>query len=77
MKAMTPGDEIATSFVARIWLERVPDGKAAWRGHIRHVQSERECYFRAIGEMREFIDSVSGAQYGEPNGEDDDNAAAS
>ncbi len=48
------------TFVARIWLESGADGDPAWRGHIRHVQGERETYFQELREMSEFLESVSG-----------------
>lgn len=48
------------SFVARIWLEYGQDGKAFWRGRIRHVQNGREIYFQDLREMRDFLENVSG-----------------
>ena len=51
---------ILESFVARIWVERDSNGKAIWRGRIRHVQSGRESYFQDFGEMRVFLESVTG-----------------
>ncbi len=47
------------SFVARIWLEREANGDPIWRGHIRHVQSERDAYFQNLGEMSDFLERVS------------------
>lgn len=49
------------SFIARLWLERGPDDEPMWRGHIQHVQSDREGYFQDLSEMREFLQSVTGA----------------
>jgi hypothetical protein len=51
---------IKESFVARIWLERGPNGDPRWRGHIRHVQGKEEGYFQDLMEMREFLGQVSG-----------------
>lgn len=48
------------SFVVRLWLERGADGEAVWRGHIRHVQNDREAYIRDLGEMCEFLEDISG-----------------
>jgi hypothetical protein len=50
------------TFVARIWLESGADGGSTWRGHIRHVQGEREAYFQDLREMSEFLESVSGVR---------------
>ena len=55
---MQTGDG-AVSFVARIWLERRSNGNPAWRGHIQHVQTGEERHFRAIAEMRGFIERLS------------------
>jgi len=51
---------IKESFVARIWLERGPNGDPRWRGHIRHVQGKEEGYFQDLVEMRQFLGQVSG-----------------
>lgn len=48
------------SFVAHIWLEHRNDGEPIWRGHIRHVQNDRETYFQDLRKMREFLEEVSG-----------------
>ncbi|MFQ5757547.1 MAG: hypothetical protein ACE5H7_15835 [Acidiferrobacterales bacterium] len=48
------------SFVVRIWLEYGQAGEPIWRGHIRHVQDDREAYFKDLQEMREFLEEVSG-----------------
>ncbi len=48
------------SFVARIWLEDGGNGDSMWRGHIRHIQSEQEAYFRDLRAMSEFLEQVSG-----------------
>ncbi len=54
------GQRAQESFVARIWLERGPNGEPTWRGHVQHVQSGRESYFQDLGEMREFLERVTG-----------------
>jgi len=54
------GKHIKESFVARIWLEPEEDGGTTWRGHIRHVQSEKDEYFEDLMKMREFLSRVSG-----------------
>lgn len=54
------GEHRKESFVASIWLEPGNDGGTTWRGHIRHVQSEEEEYFKDLMEMREFLGRVSG-----------------
>ncbi len=54
------GQRVLESFVARIWLEREPNGGAMWRGHIRHVQSDREGHFQDLQEMRAFLERVTG-----------------
>ncbi|GMR05745.1 MAG: hypothetical protein BMS9Abin25_0320 [Gammaproteobacteria bacterium] len=54
------GKHIKESFVARIWLEPEENGGATWRGHIRHVQSEKDEYFQDLMKMREFLSQVSG-----------------
>jgi len=48
------------SFVARIWLEGSSGQIQSWRGHVRHVQGEEECYFQSLSTMREFLERVSG-----------------
>jgi hypothetical protein len=48
------------SFVARIWLEGSSDKPQSWRGHLRHVQGEEECYFQSLSAMREFLERISG-----------------
>lgn len=54
------GKHIKESFVARIWLEPEENGGTTWRGHIRHVQSEKDEYFQDLMQMREFLSRVSG-----------------
>jgi hypothetical protein len=51
---------VIESFVARIWLERGPNGDPVWCGHIQHVQGRQEAYFQDLGEMSEFLEQVSG-----------------
>lgn len=48
------------TFVARLWVECEPDQEPVWRGHVRHVQSSRECYFQNLDDMRGFLEEVSG-----------------
>ncbi len=50
------------SFVARFWLEG-PDGNAVWRGHLRQVQGDEECYFQSYSVMKEFLERVSGVPF--------------
>jgi hypothetical protein len=52
--------QVADSFVARIWLERRSNGDPVWRGHIHHVQSGQERYFGNLGEMRDFMEHLTG-----------------
>ena len=52
--------KVARSFVAHIRLERAASGEIVWRGHIRHVQSQKQKYFKELDEMRDFINSVAG-----------------
>jgi hypothetical protein len=54
------GKHVLESFVARIWLERGPDGDPLWRGHVRHVQGNQEAFFQDLGTMTEFLERVSG-----------------
>lgn len=58
------------SFVARIWLEGASDQKPTWRGHLRHVQDEEECYFQSFSTMKAFLERVSGVPF--PEGGNDD-----
>jgi hypothetical protein len=53
-------EHIIESFVARIWLERGPNGDPRWRGHIRHVQGDEEVYFQDVAEICQFLKRVSG-----------------
>lgn len=48
------------TFVARLWLEQGPNSIATWRGRVRHVQGDREAYFRSFGQLRAFLQEVSG-----------------
>jgi hypothetical protein len=47
------------SFVARIWLERKKNGDTVWRGHVRHVQGEREAEFQDFDELGDFMEKVA------------------
>ena len=51
--------EGTVSFVARIWLEHRSNGSSDWRGHIQHVQSGEERYFRKLAEIRVFIEQLT------------------
>lgn len=53
-------EHILHSFVVRLWLEQCDDGQSVWRGHIRHVQNDREAYIRNLEEICEFLEDVSG-----------------
>ena len=68
------GKKVLESFVARIWLERGPNGDPLWRGHVRHVQGDQEAFFQDLETMTEFLERVSGVpglgRTGRP-GEDD------
>ena len=75
--AMTVREHVSESFVARIWLERGSDGDAVWRGHIRHVQGDREAYFQDLGKMNEFLERVSGRPGLRCNGRKTENTGAS
>ena len=46
--------------MARIWLEGEPDEELIWRGHVRHVQGSQEKYFKNLGELEGFLESVAG-----------------
>lgn len=46
------------AFIARIWLE--PGLDQPWRGHIRHVQSDRETYFHDFEGMASFLETIGG-----------------
>ncbi len=54
------GKQVLESFVARIWLERGPNGDPLWRGHVRHVQGNQEAFFQDLDTMTEFLERVSG-----------------
>lgn len=49
------------SFVARFWLEG-PEKNLVWRGHLRQVQGDEECYFQSFSAMKAFLERVSGVQ---------------
>lgn len=50
----------AASFVARIWLEEGPNGNPRWRGHVKHVQSDRAGFFEDLQALRLFVEDTSG-----------------
>lgn len=52
------------SFVARIWVERGPNGDPVWRGHVRHVQSGEERHFSRLSELCVFMEGLAGANCG-------------
>jgi hypothetical protein len=54
-----PGRELPT-FVARLWLEHGPDQTMAWRGRVKHVQSDRTAYFQSFEQLRAFLAEISG-----------------
>ncbi len=47
------------SFVARLWLEGGAQSRPTWRGHIRHVQGEEECFFQDLSAMKAFLEQIS------------------
>lgn len=53
-------EHVLHSFVVRLWLERSAGGEAVWRGHVRHIQNDRETYIRDLGEMCDFLEDISG-----------------
>jgi len=69
------GKHVLESFVARIWLERGPNGDPLWRGHVRHVQGNQEAFFQDLETMTEFLEQVSGVSGPRPTGEPTENAA--
>ena len=48
------------SFVARIWLEGESENIPTWRGHVRHVQGEGECYFQELSRLKAFLAQTTG-----------------
>lgn len=56
------GPENQKSFVARIWLEG-SDQAPTWRGHLRHVHGDEECYFQNFTTMKEFLERISGVPF--------------
>ena len=59
------------SFVGRIWLEGSNES-AIWRGHLRHVQGEEECYFQSVSAMKEFLERISGVPFPVTNDAEED-----
>ena len=70
------GKQVLESFVARIWLERGPNGDPLWRGHVRHVQGNQEAFFQDLETMAEFLERVSGVSGSRPTGGPAENAGA-
>ena len=68
------GKQVLESFVARIWLERGPDGDPLWRGHVRHVQGNQEAFFQDLETMTQFLERVSGVSGPRPSGGPAENA---
>ncbi|WP_435231834.1 hypothetical protein ACMAZE_09200 [Pseudopelagicola sp. nBUS_20] len=48
------------TFVARIWLEDTASSTSTWRGHLRHVHGDEECYFQDFPTMLRFLERISG-----------------
>jgi len=42
-----PHPQQSNLFTLRLWLEPLGDGRAEWRGQLRHVASGETCYFRS------------------------------
>lgn len=58
-----PAEDTATelpTFVARLWLEHGADRTVTWRGRVKHVQSDREAYFRSFRQLGDFLSEISG-----------------
>lgn len=71
------GKQVLESFVARIWLERGPNGDPLWRGHVRHVQGNQAAFFQDLETMSEFLERVSGVSGPRPTGGPAENAGVS
>ena len=59
MTGEAASQERPCSFVVRLWLEPDPGGPK-WRGHVRHVQGEKEVYFSDLAALLEFLGRCSG-----------------
>lgn len=57
--AVMVGPESQSSFVARIWLEGGADGSAVWRGHVRDVHGDEECYFQNLYRLKIFLEGIA------------------
>lgn len=68
-RGVMKGKQVLESFVARIWLERGPNGNPLWRGHVRHVQGDQETFFQDFETMTEFLERVSGVSRPRPTGD--------
>lgn len=57
--------EYSQLFMVRVWLEKVGDGKAEWRGKVLHVSSSEIGYFRdwqtMTGHMRTMLTGITSA----------------
>ena len=42
-----PSRRSSQLFTLRLWLEELGEGRAEWRGQLRHVTSGQTCYFRS------------------------------
>lgn len=59
---MTVDKTQAHSFVLRVWFERTSssDQDGEWRGHVTDVASLKRRYFRTVGDLTRFIESIVG-----------------
>lgn len=49
------------SFVIRLWLEPRPvAAEPEWRGHVYHVQTGEEAYFRRLRDLLSFVEQKAG-----------------
>ncbi|MCW5695119.1 MAG: hypothetical protein KIS96_00140 [Bauldia sp.] len=46
--------------MVRLWLEEGRQSAPSWRGRVKHVQGDRQAYFRTLDELRSFVEQVSG-----------------
>lgn len=51
----------SASFVIRLWLEpREKINEPEWRGHVTHVQTGEQIYFRRLYDLMQFVKEKSG-----------------